>query len=244
VPKGERTGKHHWENGVVLPDVQNLKIKQTNGFMDTAQATAPKDILVIVAHPDDETLWCGGNMLMHPNHNWLVACLSRKNDPDRGPKFKKAMTVFGAKGIMGNMDDSAEQQPLDKNVVKEAILNLLPNQRFDLVITHSPSGEYTRHLRHEEIGRAVIELWNDQQISADELWTFAFEDGNKRYYPKAIKGASIYQKLTKNIWNEKYRIITEIYGFEKTGFEAKTTPKIEAFWKFNNQTDAQKWLEQ
>jgi LmbE family N-acetylglucosaminyl deacetylase len=27
---------------------------------------------VIVAHPDDEVLWAGGLMLMHPDSNWTV----------------------------------------------------------------------------------------------------------------------------------------------------------------------------
>lgn len=212
--------------------------------MKTLKTMEKKNILVIVAHPDDETLWCGGTILMHPLHYWFIASLSRKKDRDRRPKFERALAVYGAKGVMGNLDDGAEQRPLNKNVVKKAILNLLPEQKFDLVLTHSPTGEYTRHLRHEEIGRAVIELWNEQKISTDELWTFAFEDGFKKYYPQAIKEASLHQTLPKNIWQEKYRIITEVYGFEKTGFEAKTTPKQEAFWKFENRIDAQKWLEQ
>ncbi len=204
---------------------------------------ARKNIVVVVAHPDDETLWCGGTMLLHPNSNWFVACLCRKNDSDRAPKFKKALAAFKAKGIMGNLDDSAEQLPLNKKVVKKAILTLLPKQNFDLILTHSPNGEYTRHRRHEEIGRAVIALWNEKKIDAKELWTFAFEDGNKKYFPQVIKSANILQKLPRNIWQEKYRIITEVYGFEKNGFEAKTTPKAEAFWKFETHMDAQKWLE-
>ncbi|WP_437395286.1 PIG-L family deacetylase [Flagellimonas lutimaris] len=211
--------------------------------MKKLKSMEKKNILVIVAHPDDETLWCGGIMLMHPEHHWFIACLCRKNDPDRGPKFKKALAIYKAEGRMGNLDDSAEQRPLNKNVVKKAIEKLLPRQNFELVLTHSPTGEYTRHLRHEEIGRAVIELWSEQKISTDELWTFAFEDGYKKYYPQAIKAANIHQTLPKSIWKEKYRIITEVYGFEKTGFEAKTTPREEAFWKFDDRIDAQKWLE-
>lgn len=203
-----------------------------------------KNIAVIVAHPDDETLWCGGFMLMHPNCNWFVACLCRTNDADRAPKFRKVLKIFNAKGEMGDLDDGPEQKPLDNEEVKKAILALLPKQNFDLIITHSPKGEYTRHLRHEEIGSAVMELWNDKKIVSKELWLFAYEDGNKEYYPKAIENASMQHKLPKNIWEEKYRIITEVYGFGKKGFEAKTTPKTEAFWKFENPINAQSWLEQ
>lgn len=203
-----------------------------------------KEIAVIVAHPDDETLWCGGTILQHPNCQWFVACLCRKNDPDRAPKFKKTLKVFKAIGSMGDLDDGPEQKPLDKKEVQSAILALLPKQKFDLIITHSPLGEYTKHLRHEEVGSAVIGLWETKRIVSKELWVFAYEDGNKKYYPQAIKSASSLQKLPKNIWEEKYRIITEVYGFERTGFEAKTTPKVEAFWNFKNPKEARTWLKQ
>ena len=203
-----------------------------------------KNIAVIVAHPDDETLWCGGTLLLHPRSNWFIACLCRKNDPDRAPRFKEALKAYKAEGIMGDLDDGPDQTPLDKKKVAKAILNLLPKQHFDLILTHSPFGEYTRHLRHEEIGKAVLELWENKQIHSKALWLFAFEDGNKKYCPKVINRADILHKLPQNIWKEKYRIITEVYGFEKTGFEAQTTPKSEAFWEFENGMAAQNWMKQ
>ena len=90
-----------------------------------------KNIVVIVAHPDDETLWCGGTILLHPDCNWFVTCLCRKNDPDRALKFKKALIALNAKGIMGNLDDGAEQKPLDKKTFKTKICernnSFLPN---------------------------------------------------------------------------------------------------------------------
>ncbi len=203
----------------------------------------PENILVIVAHPDDEILWCGGTIIQQPDSNWFVACLCRKHDSDRAPKFEKSLKELKAKGVMGNLDDGASQRRLDQKAVRKAILELLPKQSFDLIITHSPFGEYTKHLRHEEIGRAVLALWNDKKIETKELWAFAYEDGNKKYYPRVIKNANIHQALPENIWKEKYRIITEVYGFEKTGFEAQTTPRSEAFWKFENPRDAKAWLE-
>ncbi len=201
-----------------------------------------KEKAVIVAHPDDETLWCGGELLMHPNDNWFVASLCRKNDPDRAPKFKKVLFAYDAHGAMGDLDDGPEQLPLSTKVMEEAILNLLPKKEYDLIITHSPFGEYTKHLRHEEVGKAVISLWQQKKITTTALWLFAYEDGNKDYYPRPIKEADFCSELPQNIWQEKYHIITEIYGFNKSGFEAKTTPKKEAFWQFFNADDAEKWL--
>jgi LmbE family N-acetylglucosaminyl deacetylase len=203
-----------------------------------------KAVAVIVAHPDDETLWAGGTILSHPSWHWFIVCLCRGSDKDRAPRFLRTMQVLGSEGIMGDLDDGPEQQPRDQNELEWAILQLLPSMHFDLIISHNPDGEYTRHVRHEETSKAVIKLWHAGKISASELWTFAYEDGNKKYYPRPIENATLYHVLTKRIWLKKYNIITETYGFEKTSFEAETTPHAESFWQFTNSYDAQKWLNQ
>jgi LmbE family N-acetylglucosaminyl deacetylase len=199
-------------------------------------------VAIIVAHPDDETLWAGGTMLNHPLWKCFVVCLCRASDTDRAPRFYQAMKVFGAKGVMGDLDDGPTQMHLPEKGVEEAILNLLPAQHFDLIITHNPTGEYTKHLRHEEISKAVIKLWHAKKIAADELWTFAYEDNHKKYYPKPITNATHCRILSKSAWQKKYNIITVTYGFRKNGWEARTTPKAEAFWQFHNSGDAQQWL--
>jgi LmbE family N-acetylglucosaminyl deacetylase len=197
-----------------------------------------KSVAVIVAHPDDETLWSGGTILSRPSWKCFIVCLCRGSDKERAPRFYKALEILKSEGNMGDLDDGPEQKPLDEKEVERAILDLLPSKHFDLIITHSSAGEYTRHLRHEEVSKAVIKLWHAGKISANELWTFAYEDGAKKYYPRPIKNATIYRDLTKRIWLRKYSIITETYGFEKDGWEAETTPKGEAFWRFANSDEA------
>jgi LmbE family N-acetylglucosaminyl deacetylase len=201
-----------------------------------------KTVAIIVAHPDDETLWAGGNILSHPSWKCFIICLCRKSDKDRASKFYDALKILKSDGVIGDLDDGPEQKPLDEKEVESAILNLLPLRHFDLVISHNPSGEYTRHIRHEETGKAVIKLWHVGKISTNELWTFAYEDSNKKYYPKPIENATICRALTKRIWMRKYNIITEIYCFEKNSWEAETTPHIESFWQFTNSYDAKEWL--
>ena len=203
-----------------------------------------KAVAVIVAHPDDETLWAGGTILSHPSWQWYIVCLCRGSDNNRAPKFLRTLQVLGCEGIMGDLDDGPEQKPLDENMLENTILKLLPFMHFDLIISHNPGGEYTRHVRHEEISKAVIKLWHSGKISANELWTFAYEDGDKKYYPRPIETASVYHLLSEQIWLKKYSIITAIYGFKKNSFEAETTPRAESFWQFKNSSDAQKWLKQ
>lgn len=201
-----------------------------------------KTCLVIVAHPDDETLWAGGTILMHPSWNWRVVSLCRKYDENRAPKFRQALLVLHAEGVMGDLDDGPDQRPLHSEEVEQTILGLLPQTSFDLIITHNTVGEYTRHLRHEETGRAVIHLWDTGQLTTKALWLFAYEDKQGQQLPQAIETASSYQSLSKQIWKKKYNLITDTYGFAEESWEARATPLAEAFWQFNHASAAKNGL--
>jgi LmbE family N-acetylglucosaminyl deacetylase len=206
-------------------------------MLETVAETEPenqKSVAIIIAHPDDEILWAGGTILSHPTWKCFIVCLCRGNDTDRAPKFVQSLKALNAEGIMGDLDDGPEQFPQDEDEVAGLIINLLPPVHYDLIITHHPNGEYTRHVRHEETGKAVMTLCQTGKISTGELWTFAYEDGNKEYFPKPVETASIFNSLSKDIWLKKYRIITEVYGFTPDSWEAETTPKAEAFWKLSD----------
>jgi len=203
-----------------------------------------KKVAVIVAHPDDETLWAGGTILNHPSWNFFIACLCRGADNERAPRYRNALKILKSEGAIGDLDDGPDQKPLDEKEVESKILELLPPKHFDLIITHNPTGEYTRHIRHEEVSKAVIRLWHSGRIYTNMLWTFAYEDNKKEYFPKPVETASVYRVLSKRIWLRKHSIITETYGFEKNSFEAMTTPRAESFWQFADPYDAKKWLKQ
>jgi LmbE family N-acetylglucosaminyl deacetylase len=202
----------------------------------------PGSAAVIVAHPDDETLWAGGTILGHPSWHWFILSLCRGSDPDRAPRFLNALEILAAQGKMEDLDDGPEQIPLEKQEIKTAILRSLPSTRFDLILTHSPAGEYTRHRRHEEVGEAIISLWHTGKIQTGELWMFAYEDGRKQYLPRPIRSAHVYQVIPDELWRQKYHLITGTYGFRENGFEARTTPHAETFWRFRESKDANQWL--
>lgn len=186
-------------------------------------------VAVIVAHPDDETLWAGGLLLSHPEWSPFIVSLCRGKDLDRAPRFMEALDSLGAKGAMGDLDDGPDQIPLPAAMVQDAILSLLPVWDYDLLLTHSPQGEYTRHRRHEEISQAVQVLCRRGDLSARRILEFAYEDGGGAYFPRPRKEVNLRLSLPEELWTRKYNIITEIYGFDATGWEAQTTPRVEAF---------------
>lgn len=197
-----------------------------------------KKALVIVAHPDDETLWAGGTILENFSWKWTIVSLTRASDKERAANFNKALNFFGATGAMGDLDDGPEQNPLDTDAVKNAIISLLSERTFDVMITHHPAGEYTRHRRHEETSAAVIELLNERRLKTKELWLFAYEDGSRSYFPRAIKENTAYNELREDTWNRKYHLVRKIYGFKEDSWEAQTTPREESFIKIKGSVQA------
>jgi LmbE family N-acetylglucosaminyl deacetylase len=203
----------------------------------TANDPDSRTVGLIVAHPDDETLWAGGTVLLHPNWRCSIFTLCRGDDPDRAPKFRKALQRLGASGRMANLDDGPEQAQ-----VRAAISDLLADTAFDLLLTHGPRGEYTRHRRHIETSNAVIALWREQRIQAASLWLFAYDDGNDSHLPRAAEDASVRLALPSRVWENKYGIIRDIYGFAPNSWEARTTPPVEAFWSFASPLEVTAWL--
>lgn len=199
---------------------------------------------VIVAHPDDEVLWAGGTIIARPHWKWHIIALCRRSDPDRAPKFAKVLGELGASGSLGDLDDGPDQHPLGDQDVDQAILGLLPNDPYDLVLTHGPCGEYTRHRRHEETCRAVCRLWASGKIRTSALLLFAFEDGGRSYMPKVQDDAPLLETLSEDTWQEKYRLITSCYGFSPDSWEACATPHREAFHVFDESHEAKHWIDQ
>ncbi len=186
-------------------------------------------VAVVVAHPDDETLWAGGTLLLHPAWQLTIVSLCRASDPDRAPRFGRACTALNAHGIMADLDDGPDQRPLGAGLVGGKLLALLGVPDFDLLITHGGRGEYTRHRRHEEVGRAVALLVKRGIWSTGELWRFAYTDDARAILPHPRPGANLHVTLPPAVLAEKTRLIREVYGFAAESWEARAVPAVEAF---------------
>jgi len=197
-------------------------------------------VAVVIAHPDDETLWCGGYILDHPEFDWRVVTLCRASDPDRAPKFRRVLEELGAVGEMADLDDEPDQVPLPIEQIRETIARLLAGNSYSLILTHGPKGEYTRHRRHEECCRSVVDLWQSGGIATNRLWLFAYEDGGRAHLPRVREDADRRDMLAENVWLEKRRLITNVYGYGIDSWEARTAPREEGFWCFDTAQAAAK----
>ena len=150
--------------------------------------------LVIVAHPDDETVWMGGTILLHPDWNWTILSLCRAFDKDRAPKFGKACKKLGAKCAMSDLEDDHPEKKLKSlDEVKERIREMLKELKvgtdFSAIYTHGRNGEYG-HNRHKEVHRAVHELLAGNELRAGKVFFFAYAKARDGFYCAARESAS------------------------------------------------------
>lgn len=186
---------------------------------------------VIVAHPDDEIIWCGGLIRRHPEWNWTVLSLCRGDDGDRAPRFLRACQAIGASGVICNLDDSSPpieirpRQDIGRHVAEH-----LGGVPWDLCLTHGMNGEYG-HPRHVQVHSAVLSMRADGLLECAQLWTFAYDclPVSGRCLPAG--GADVLLKLTRRELTEKKRLIREVYGFRPRSFEDRACISPEAFVK-------------
>ncbi|MGC9455846.1 MAG: PIG-L deacetylase family protein, partial [Phycisphaerae bacterium] len=194
---------------------------------DLSQSEAA-DALVIVAHPDDETIFCGGLMLAGPARRWHVLSLCRCDDVDRAPKFHRVCRHLGAEPIISDLDDSNPLKPIDPaGEIGRRIINLVGARDWQLCVTHGENGEYG-HPRHRQIHREVVRLVDSGLLRCGQLWTFAYDcDAAGNCRPR--DDADIRFELPAATLTEKRRIIHEMYGYGEDSFEVAACVSPEAF---------------
>jgi hypothetical protein len=195
-----------------------------------------KEILVIVAHPDDETIWMGGTLLKRKyshDSNITVISLCRSADRDREPKFRKACEVLNVEGHIFDIDDGevdgVYQKISSEDIIKN-ILEVTKDKLYNVLYTHGPEGEYG-HIRHLEVNKAVEEMLSRGLLLVEEVLFFSYKKVKNKFQGYAIHNSNADKliRLGKPYLKIKKMIIQEIYGYKKGGFEEESCKEVEAF---------------
>jgi hypothetical protein len=128
---------------------------------------------MVVAHPDDETLWGAGIILRNPGDWTVVACSTPMSDPVRAVKFEEALRRLGAKGrVSPYLETFSSRLPMDVDI-----------DGFDVIVTHGANGEYG-HPHHCQVSDHV------RAHASCRVITFGFETGAEVLRLTAAEAAS------------------------------------------------------
>jgi LmbE family N-acetylglucosaminyl deacetylase len=128
-----------------------------------------KNNLLVVAHPDDETIFFGGLVQVYRRRPWKIICVTDGNADKTGDKRKK--DFFSAceqmKAKQFEMWDFPDRYTERLNV--DQLTERLKSENVAEVFTHGALGEYG-HPHHQDVCLAVYRSFVDRAI----VWSSAY----------------------------------------------------------------------
>ncbi len=110
--------------------------------------------LMIVAHPDDESLFGGEALISFAG--WMVVCVTNAGNAIRRDEFEKAMTSIGANYVMLDHADHLASGNFDPELERQ-LAQILREAPWEMIVTHNKDGEYG-HAQHKALHRMVARL--------------------------------------------------------------------------------------
>ena len=158
--------------------------------------------LMVVAHPDDDLLF-GGTELM--KDDYVVVCVTCGTSKTRLKEFKRMMNYFEDEYITLGYPDLVEGKKSEwtdeYDSITRDIKNIINLKEWDKIVTHNPDGEYG-HIHHKMTNRIVTGLTNDKS----KLYYF-----NKTYSTKYYKENNISKTLDEEMCNKKRELFDKYY---------------------------------
>lgn len=184
--------------------------------------------LMIVAHPDDETIWGGDHLL---SEDYLVVCVTCGTNEIRDKEIRKVLNISEDELIKLGYPDIVDDRVSDWEGYKEDIsfelTTIITMKEYEKIVTHNPQGEYG-HKHHKMLNKMVTNITNRERLT-EQLYYFAkyYEKNNTNYsdakkhrvqnYDKKMQMINVYksQSFIKNSFShvmssEKWQKYTDL----------------------------------
>ena len=126
---------------------------------------------MIVAHPDDESMFCGGTVAKFSSWSWDVVCAAHSLGSPRGAEFRNACAILGGTPIMLDVEYHGKHggRSLDHAELQTKLAAAVDLAVYDVVLTHNPRGEYGQ--RDHKVVHEVV-----RSAAAGTVWMFGFNE--------------------------------------------------------------------
>lgn len=135
--------------------------------------------LMIVAHPDDETLWGGAHLL---DSGYLVVCITNGTNETRAKEFQSVMAQTGNVGLILSYPDKTAGKRDNwmhiRTQLQADLDKIITCQPWDDIVTHNAAGEYG-HIHHKMTHQLVTAVYDANGLQMP-LYVFG------KYYRAAV----------------------------------------------------------
>ncbi len=154
--------------------------------------------LMIVAHPEDETVWGGVHLL---SDDYLVVCVSCGFDSNNERKMEKVLNTTNDKLLKLGYSDKYLIRRHYRGV-KKRLKKIIKYKNWNLIVTHNPEGE-TNNFEHKQISEIVSNLEINNLYYFGKYYTK--KQLSKKNMITTLKGKDIKLKESKliKIYNDK-----------------------------------------
>lgn len=169
VDASGRMKKNCWYNGQYFNNKGQLEKNATKYDPETTEGQVTKEMLdelplsnctklMVVAHPDDETLWGGAHLT---EGGWFVVCLTNGYNEVRKNEFYEVIKEFGCEGMILSYPDllangQRSTWTTECTSIAKDLNTVLKYKHWGMVATHNPNGEYG-HIHHKMTSKLVTE---------------------------------------------------------------------------------------
>ena len=212
-----------------------------------------KKILVCVAHPDDETIGCGGTIAKHLKNGDKVFCVSmtdgvssrdnfkKKDISKRNYSLKKAEKILGFEWVKTQKIFPDNQLDTVKFLDIVKILEIVKKKiKPSIIYTHYPED---LNIDHRVVAEATLTAFRPLKGNFEKILAFEIPSSTDyRYYKKKTFNPNYFNDISK-YWKKKKKALLAYKQELRKGPNSRSLKGIEALAKYRGMQNGLKCAE-